>query len=87
MIVVVYLLSLVAVLVGFLRWRRVPRREAFDIVHVSVWVFIISSWFSLDAVYRYAPKFLDGLLPFVPPVIPVVLVVAYLLRRLRAVQR
>jgi len=86
MILVFFLLGLLALLIVFLRGRGVPRRETFDVVHLSVWIFVIGTWLSLAGMDRFAPASLDGLLPFIPPVIPVIIFVAYVLRRLKVVQ-
>ena len=72
MILVAYLLCLLALLIGFVVWQRLPRRAAFEVVHFTVWVFVISSAVSLFVVDRVAPNRLDGLVPFIPPVIPTV---------------
>jgi len=77
---------LIAYLVSLLRFSS-DFSDAADSGHEAltsfpvVWIFVISSWFNLDAVDRLAPRFLDGLVPFIPPVIPVVIVVAYFMRR------
>jgi hypothetical protein len=86
MILVFYLLTLLGLLVGFLIWRKIPRRYAFETANLSVWVFVLSSYASLKVVGDFAPKLQDGLVPFLPPVIPVVFFVAWALRRLKALQ-
>jgi amino acid transporter len=81
MILVAYLLCLLAMLIGFVIWRRLPRRAAFEVVHFTAWIFVISSAVSLFVVDRIAPNRLDGLVPFIPPVIPAGIFAAWLLRR------
>jgi hypothetical protein len=87
MTLTIYLLSVLALLVGFLVWRRIPRRAVFDIVHFSVWIFGIASFMSLQVVDRVAPRLLDGLVPFIPPLFPVGVFVAWSLYRRRMVQK
>jgi hypothetical protein len=80
MALIIYLVSLLALLIGCLVWRRIPRRAAFDIVHYSVWIFALTAFLSLELVDRVAPQFLNGLAPFIPPVIPVGIFVAWSLK-------
>jgi hypothetical protein len=82
MILTAYLSGLLALLVGLLSWRKIPRRTAFDIVHLSAWIFALTSFLSLQVMSRTASQFLDGLVPFLPPVIPVALFVAWSLHRI-----
>lgn len=86
MILVAYLLCLLALLIGYVVWQRIPRRAAFDIVHFSVWIFVISSLVSLLVVDKMAPNHLDGLVPFILPVVPTIIFVAWSLRRLKIVR-
>jgi hypothetical protein len=81
MILVAYFLCLLALLIGFVALQKIPRRAAFEVVHLTVWVFVISSFLSLMIVDRVAPNRLDGLVPFIPPVIPAAIFAAWMLRR------
>jgi hypothetical protein len=75
------LLSLVASLVGFLIWRRVTRRQLFKILHVSAWIYALFFFFGLAIVDKAAPRLTDGFIPYLIPVLPVALFVAWALRR------
>ena len=87
MVLTVLLLSLFALLVGFLVWRRVPRRHAFQILHASAWIYAASFFFGLQVVDRVAPRLLDGFVPYIPPAIVVAIFVAFALHRVRTIQR
>jgi len=79
---VAYMGILLLALIGFLAWQRMPRKVVFEIVHLSVWVFALGSFASLWAIDHLAPSMLDTLIPFVPPIIPVVSFVAWSMRRI-----
>ena len=86
MVLTTYLLGLPVLLVGFLLMLKVPRRSVFELVHSSVWIFAITSFLSLEFVSSVAPNLLDGLVPYIPPVIPVSVFVAWSLHRVRKAQ-
>jgi hypothetical protein len=79
---VLYLLSLVAILIGFLRWRRTPRVIVFDLLLASTWIFVFGFNVTLGVFAVLAPDWMEGLVPYIPPVIPVAIFVAWVLRRL-----
>jgi uncharacterized membrane protein YfcA len=81
------LLSLFGVLIGFLVWRRVPRRVLFQILHFSVWIYALSFFLSLQIVDKAAPRLTDGFVPYLLPVLPVVLFVAWAMHRQKSVQK
>jgi hypothetical protein len=81
------LLSLFALLVGFLMWRRVPRRQLFQILHVSAWIYAISFFIGLQIADRAAPRLTEGFLPYLLPVLPIGLFVAWAMHRQKSVQR
>lgn len=57
---------------------------AFEIVHFSVWVFVISSFVSLFVMGKLAPNRLDSMVSFIPPVIPAGAFAAWMLRRVKS---
>ena len=81
------LLSLFALLIGFLVWRRVPRHQLFGILHVSAWLYALSFFLGLQIVDRTAPRLTDGFVPYLIPVLPIVLFVAWAMHRQKSVQR
>jgi CHASE2 domain-containing sensor protein len=87
MVLAIYFLSVFAALIGLLVLRRVPRRTGFEIVLHSAWIFALASFLSLQVISRVAPRLLDGLVPFMPPVVPVCIFVAWSLHRAKAVER
>jgi hypothetical protein len=71
------LLSLLAVLVGFDVWRRVPRRLMFDILHIATWIYVLCFLIGLQVMDRTAPRIVEGFVPYVLPVPLVALFVAW----------
>ena len=85
MIVSVYLVVLVALLVLFLVWQKVPRRAVFEIVEISVVVFAVSAGISYEIADRVVLNGGDSLLVYIPPVIPVAIYVAWSSRRAKKI--
>ena len=83
----ILLLSLFGVLVGILLWLRVPRRQMFEIPHISAWVYAISFFVGLQIVDRAAPQLADGFIPYIIPVPLVALFVGWARHRQKSVQR
>ena len=79
------LLSLFGLLIGFLAWRRIPRRQLLQILHVSAWIYALSFFLGLQVVDRAAPRLTDGFVPYLLPVLPVGLFVAWAMYRQRSV--
>ena len=82
-----FLVALTAALVGYLWCRRTPRPIAFEAVFISAWIYTIGFWVALDVVDKLRPDLLFGLVPYIPPIIPVIIFVAWFLRRARVVHR
>lgn len=80
-IVSVYLIVLVVLLVTFLIWQKVPRREIFETVEISVGIFVFSSIISYQIADRVILNGGDSLFVYLPPVIPVAIFVAWSSRR------
>jgi hypothetical protein len=81
------LLGLFGVLIGFLVWRRVPRRVLFEILHFSVWIYALSFFVGLQIVDKTAPRLLDGFVPYLVPVPLVAVFVGWALHRQKTVER
>lgn len=76
MALLIYLVILVTVLVGFLIWNKIPRKFIFEIVHFTIWIFVLFAFVSL--------RFFDDkktLIPFFFPIIPCYFFVHWSLRR------
>jgi hypothetical protein len=78
---ILLLLSLFALLIGFLALRKVPRRQSFEILHFSAWIYALTFFLSLQVVERTAPRLTDGSIPYLLPVLPIVLFIAWAMRR------
>ena len=85
MALLVYLVVLLGLLVGFLIWKKIPRKFAFDIVHFNVWIFTFFAFVSLN--FFEDKKFERSLIPFVPPVIPCLFFIHWYLRRMRRITK
>ena len=83
MTVIGYFASLVVILILFLVHRQIPRRAVFQIVYASVGIFVISCLISFRIADRVARTGDESLLVYFPPVIPVVIFVAWSLRRMK----
>jgi hypothetical protein len=86
MVFAILLLCLLALLVGFLIWRKVPRQHLFSILLIASWVYGLSFFLTLRAVNAVAPSLIDGFVPYFPPVIPVGVFVAWALHRVKAIE-
>ena len=86
LLVSAYLAVLVSLLVAFLAWRQVARGVILEIVFVSIFILFVCSNY---VCYPIADKLVlnggDSFWIYVPPVIPVVAFVTWILRRARAV--
>lgn len=76
-----FLLAELGVLVAFLALRRVPRRVAFETVFISIWIFYLGYSITEEAIAKFAPNLLESVVPYLPPVIPVVIFVIWFLPR------
>ena len=77
----VYLVILFALLVIYLVWQKVRRREVFEIVEISVLIFAAALAISYHFADRVVLNGGDSLLIFIPPVIPVAIYGAWSSRR------
>jgi hypothetical protein len=82
-----FLIGLAAALIIFLLWRQIPRAIFFEALADSVGIYIIAFSLSLNLTDRYLPSQVDGLLPCLPPIIPVIAFLAWFLSRARVVKR
>lgn len=80
------LFLLFAVLFAFLVWRRVPRQHLFWVLLMSAWIYALSFFLTLRGVDAIAPRLTDGFVPYLPPVIPVGVFVAWALHRMKVMQ-
>jgi len=87
MLKTIFLVFLVALLVGFLLWRRTPRLIFFEVIFISGWIFAIAFWLTEEVIYKFKPDLLDGFIPYIPPVIPVIIFVAWFLPRAKIIKR
>jgi hypothetical protein len=78
-----YFTILVVILILFLVRRGIPRPAVFRIVQASVAVFFISCLASFEIAGRVVRNGDESLATYLPPVIPVVVFVAWSLRRMR----
>src|SRR5262252_350114 len=83
MVISGYLLALVLLLVLFLVWKKVPRREVFGIVEISVGIFAGLVPICYSVADRLVLHGCDSFLVYVGPVIPAAIFVAWTLRRLK----
>jgi hypothetical protein len=83
----IVLLAEFAFLVGFMVWRRVPRRYAFDILHASAWIFVAAYFLCWPLVDKISSRVDDGPVQYLPPVIPVAIFVAWALRKAKRDER
>jgi hypothetical protein len=83
MVEAIYLAALAILLAGFLFWKKVPRPIAVDIWCGTILVFIICLWISLEIFGRFAGKFEEGIFPYLPPIIPMLVFLVWWLRRIR----
>jgi peptidoglycan/LPS O-acetylase OafA/YrhL len=80
------LFCLLALLIGVLVWRKVPRQHAFWIALASAWIYGISFFLTLDAVHALAPSRTEGFLPYFFPILAVGIFVAWAVRRLKVIE-
>jgi hypothetical protein len=84
MVEAIYLTVLVSLLAGFLIWEKIPRPIAVEFWCSTILVFIVCFGISLEIFDRFADRFKDGFLPYLPPVVPAYI---FLLWRLRRIQQ
>ena len=82
-VVLGYYIALVIILFLILRRREVSRREMLQIIQATVFVFVISFFFTLQIAYRIGPNADESLAVNLPPVIPAAVFVAWSLRRIK----
>jgi hypothetical protein len=83
MVEAVYLFGLASLLAGFLFWKKIPRPIAVDFWVGTILVFIVCLEISMRIFDHFANRFLDGILPYLPPVVPACVFLAWRLQRLR----
>ena len=82
-----FLICLALALVAFLLWRRTPRPIFFEAALNSVWIFAIAYWLTENLIYKLKPDLLDGFIPYLPPIVPVVVFLAWFLSRAKVIKR
>jgi hypothetical protein len=87
MLKTIFLVSIFVVLIGFLLWRRTPRLIAFEAVFISVWIFAIAFWITEEIFDKLDSNLLDGFVPYIPPIIPVIIFLVWFLSRAKLVKR
>ena len=80
------ILLLLAGLVAFLVWRKVPRQHLFWILLMSAWIYALSFFLTLRGVDAIAPRLTEGFVPYLPPMIPVGVFVTWALHRVKVRQ-
>ena len=83
MIETIYLAVLASLFAGFLFWKIIPRLVAVDFWVGTILVFIVCLEISMRLFDHYANKFLDGILPYLPPVVPACIFLVWRLQRFR----
>jgi hypothetical protein len=83
MVEAIYLAGMASLLAGFLFWKKIPRPIAVDVWCYTILVYVVCLEFSMRAFDHFANKFLDGLLPYLPPVIPAYIFLTWWLYRIR----
>jgi hypothetical protein len=79
----VYLVILFALLVVFLVRQRVPRHAIFEIVEISLFVFVSFLFLSIKIADRVVLNGGDSLVNYLIPVIPVAIFAIWMSRRMR----
>ena len=79
--VCVLVFSVFALLTGLLMWLRIPRPLVFAILYASAAIYVVSYFAGGWMLYAINRDLLDGFLPYVLPILPLVVYVAWTLRR------
>jgi hypothetical protein len=79
MLKLLLLLCLLGALGGYLHWRRTPRSVFFGAMFISVWVYAIAFWVTVGTLDQINSNLENGFLPYFPPIIPVIVFVAWFL--------
>jgi hypothetical protein len=87
MLKILFLFLLAATLVVFLLWRGTPRPILFEALFNSAWLFTIAFFVGLNLFNKFFPMLLDGLVPCLLPIIPVVAFNAWFLPRAKVIKR
>jgi uncharacterized membrane protein YfcA len=77
----IFLLSLFAVITGFLIWRRIPRPLVFAILYMSATLYAVSFFAGSWVVYWINRDLVDGFVPYFVPLPFVALYIVWTLRR------
>lgn len=83
----IFLIYLAATLVIFLLWRKTPRPILFEALINSAWIFSIAFFLTINLTDKFSPNLIDGLLPYIPPIIPVVAFLTWYLPRAKVNRR
>jgi CHASE2 domain-containing sensor protein len=77
----IFLVILIGLLVGFLAWKKVPRKLAFEILLGIFWVFVLFAFVSMRFFEEATAN--NSLIPFLPPIVPCLLFIYWAMRRVR----
>jgi CHASE2 domain-containing sensor protein len=80
----VFLVSLFALITGFLLSRRIPRPLVFAVLLASATIYALSFFTGLWVIYGVRPNLLDGFVPYFLPLPFVALYIVWALRRHKA---
>jgi hypothetical protein len=80
----IFLAGLAGLLAGFLFWEKIPRPIAVEVWCNTILVYIVCFGISLEIFDRFADRFEEDILPYLPPVVPAFI---FLIWRLHRIQR
>jgi hypothetical protein len=83
MVETIYLFGLASLLAGFLFWKKVPQPIAVVMWSYTIFVFIICLEISMRIFDHFANKLVEGLLPYLPPVVPACIFLTWWLQRIK----
>ena len=83
----IYLAVFASLLAGFLFMKKVPRPVAVDIWCSTILVFVIGFGISLAIIDHFSNRLSDGLVPFLPPLLPATIFLVWRMRKIGAKQR
>jgi CHASE2 domain-containing sensor protein len=79
----IYLAALAVTVAGFLTFKKIPRPTAVGIWCGTFLIFVVFFFISLQIFDRFANKYEDGFIPYLPPVIPALMFLIWRLRKIR----
>lgn len=76
----ILLICLIGALAGFLFLSKTPRPIFFGAFFFATWIYVIAFWMTAGVLGQYSEELQDGIIPYIAPVIPVVLFLGWFLR-------